>query len=217
MLREKTLVIVAKLPEDPRERNSMAAILAVEMARERQATIEAEAAEELAELCNGNLTAIRSEIEKLSTYAGPGQPIRRSDVAALVVSERKHTVWELADMLATRRRSDAFTFLDNLLKEGEAAPALVGGMTWMFRKLLEAQDLGPRADKWQARARLGMYPDTAEMALRQARRIPRTQLVEGLRALYDADSQLKSGLKNDRAVLEFLVARLTTAAPEPAL
>jgi hypothetical protein len=42
-------------------------------------------------------------------------------------------------------------------------------------------------------------------------------LVQGLRALYDADSQLKSGLKNDRAVLEFLVARLTSTAPESAL
>jgi DNA polymerase-3 subunit delta len=216
LLEDKALVIEAELPKDPEKRREMAAILAVEMARERQTPIEAEAAEELAELCNANLTAIRSEIEKLSTYAGPGQPIRRSDVAALVVSEKKHTVWELADMLATRRRSDALLFLDNLLREGEQAPALVGGMTWMFRKLLEAQDLGPHATKWQAASRLGTYPEKAQMALNQARKIPRNVLVEGFRALYDADSQLKSGVKSTRAVMEFLVTRLTGVVPGPA-
>jgi hypothetical protein len=49
--------------------------------------------------------------------------------------------------------------------------------------------------------------------LRQARKIPRRQLVNGLRSLYDADSRLKSGSDNDRAVMEFLVAGLTNSGP----
>jgi DNA polymerase III subunit delta len=214
LLLEKAVVVAAELPADAGERLRMAAELAVQMARERGSVIEPDAAEELADLCNCNLSALRSEVEKLATYAGKSQPIRRADVNELVISEKKYSVWELADILASRQRTRALLFLDNLLREGEQPPALVGAMAWMFRKLLEAQDLSPNMNSYQAAGKLQMRPATAEMAIRQARKIPRQQLVNGLRALYDADSRLKSsGSDNDRAVLEFLVAGLTNVGP----
>lgn len=209
MLLEKAIVVAAELPEDPQERARTAAMLAGQMAREQNATLEDDAAEELADLCNCDLGAIRSEIEKLSTYVGPGGPIRRADVEALVVSEKKYSVWELADVLATRQRGRAFQFLANVLQQGEAAPALIGAMAWMYRKLIEAQQLSPDTSSYQAAGRLGMRAATAELAIRNARKIPRRRLVEGLRALYDADSRLKAGSTNDRAVMEFVVAQLT--------
>ena len=214
LLAEKALVVSAELPEDAGERTRLAVALAVRMARELSAEIDADAATELVDLCNANLAAIRSEIDKLATYAGPGKAIGRADVTALVVSEKKYSVWELADMLATRDRKSALTFLGNLLREGEPAPAMVGAMAWMYRKLLEAQELGPHVSGGQAAGKLGMRFNTAEVALRSARKIPRRQLVEGLRALYEADSRLKSGA-DDRAVMEFLVAGLIGAALAP--
>jgi DNA polymerase III subunit delta len=208
LLTAKALVVETALPQDPEKRAHLAAALAVRMARERGATIEAEAAGELVDLCDANLAVIRTEIEKLSTYVGPHRSIGRSDVAALVVSEKRQSVWDLAEMLASRQRGRAMVFLDNLLSGGEPAPALVGAMAWMYRKLLEAQDLGPHVSPGQVAGRLGMRRATAETAVRQASRIPRHRLIEGLAALYDADSQIKSGSANTRAVLEFLVARL---------
>ncbi len=215
VLMQKALVVAAELPEDPEARLRMAASLATQMARQRKAPLDDDTAEVLADLCNADLAAIRNEIEKLATYAGAGQPIRRADVDALVVSEKKYSVWELADMLATGQRAKALAFLDSLLREGEAPPALVGAMAWMYRKLLEAKELSPSASGYQAAARLGMRPAAAEMAVRQAHKIPRQQLVDGLRALYDADSRLKSGAPDDRAMMEFLVAQLMTAKPAP--
>ena len=191
LLTQKALVVSAELPEDPEARLRMAASLALQMARERKASLDNDAAEILADLCNADLAAIRMEIEKLATYVGPDQPIRRADVDALVVSEKKYSVWELADMLATGQRAKALAFLDSLLREGEQPPALVGAMAWMYRKLLEARDLSPNASGYQAAARLGMRPSAAEMAVRQAHKIPRQQLVDGLRALYNADSRLE--------------------------
>ena len=209
MLLEQALVLSAELPEDPRERTRMAAMLAARMAGDRDSAIEGDAAEALADLCNCDLRAMQSEIEKLATYAGAGRPIRRMDVEALVVSERKYSVWELADVLATRQRARAFRFLANILQQGEAAPALIGAMAWMYRKLIEAQQLSPHTSPYQAAGQLGMRVATAEMAIQHARKIPRRRLVEGLRALYDADSTLKAGSTNDRAVMEFVVAQLT--------
>jgi DNA polymerase-3 subunit delta len=214
LLAEKALVLSAELPEDPSERARLAATLTLRMAREMGAEIDADAAAELVDLCNANLAAIRSEIDKLVTYAGPGKRIGVVDVTALVVSEKKYSVWELADMLAARDRKSALTFLGNLLREGEPAPAMVGAMAWMYRKLLEAKELPPHVSGGQAAGKLGMRFNAAEIALRNARKIPRTQLVEGLRALYDADSSLKSGA-DDRVVMEFLVAGLIGSGPLP--
>jgi DNA polymerase-3 subunit delta len=211
MLLEWTLVVAAELPADPRERARTAATLAGQMARNRDSAIEDDAAEELADLCNCDLAAMQSEIEKLATYAGAGRPIQRADVEALVVSEKKYSVWELAEVLATQQRARAFHFLANVLQQGEPAPALIGAIAWMYRKLIEAQELSSHTSSYQAAGRLGMRVATAEMAILHARKIPRRQLVEGLRALYDADSTLKAGSTNDRAVMEFVVAQLTAS------
>ena len=202
MLLEQALVVAAKLPEDAAERVRTAATLATQMARDQNSRIEDDAADELAELCNCDLAAMQSEIAKLATYAGAGQPIRRADVEALVVSEKKYSVWELAEVLAARQRGRAFQFLANVLEQGEPAPALIGTMAWMYRKLIEAQQLSVHTSSYQAAGRLGMRVATAELAMRRL-------LVEGLRALYDADSALKAGSTNDRAVMEFVLAQIT--------
>jgi DNA polymerase-3 subunit delta len=209
MLVESALVLAAELPEDPQERARVSSGMAIQMARELNTSMDNDAAEELAELCNCDLGAMRSEIDKLATYAGAGRPIQRADIEELVVSERKYSVWELAEVLAMRQRSRAFHFLTNVLNQGEAAPALIGTMAWMFRKLIEAQGLSPHTSPYEAAGRLGMRAATAGMAIQHAKKIPRRQLVQGLRTLYDADSWLKGGAKDDRAVMEFVVAQLT--------
>jgi DNA polymerase III delta subunit len=212
MLLAQAFVVAAELPDDPHERLRLAATLATQMAHEQNSRIEDDAADELADLCNCDLAAMQSEIAKLATYAGASQPIRRADVEALVVSGKKYSVWELAEVLAARQRGRAFEFLANVLQQGEPAPALIGTMAWMYRKLIEAQQLSPHTQSYQAAGQLGMRVATAELAIRHARKIPRRQLVEGLRALYDADSALKAGSTNDRAVMEFVLAQITASS-----
>ena len=83
MLVESALVLAAELPEDPQERARVSAGLAIQMARELNTSMDNDAAEELAELCNCDLGAMRSEIDKLATYAGAGRPIQRADIEAV--------------------------------------------------------------------------------------------------------------------------------------
>ena len=211
MFAEKTVVLAVELLNDPAERAKLAEVLAFEMARELGVELERDAAEELSEIFNGELAAIRTELEKLAAYVGERRGVTRADVELLAVSARKYSVWELAEMLASRQPSLALEFLDSLLREGEQPAQLLGALAWMYRKLLEAQELPAGATGWQAAGRLGMRPATAELAVRQARRFPRTQLTRGLAALYEADSRLKSGGTSQRAVMEFLVAQLASS------
>jgi DNA polymerase III subunit delta len=208
LLYEKVITVDCEPNEDGDVRLGLAVTMISEMVRELKIQLDPEAAQALAENTNAVLTRIRTELEKLATYAGDRKRITREDVEALVIADQKYSVWELADMLATGNRQSAMLFLESLFREGEQAVGMVGAMAWMFRKLIEVQDLPRGASEWDA-VRLGMRKNTAILALRCAPRIPREQLVSGVQFLSEADSQLKSGVAAPRAVLEFLIARLT--------
>jgi DNA polymerase III subunit delta len=196
--------------------NESAAALAGEMARKSGAEIDRDAAALLADILNHEPARMSVEVAKLTAYAGSGGRITTKDVEELVLAARKNTVWQLADMIASGKRDAALAFLDNLVREGEALPAIVGALAWMYRKLIEARELSASVNKYQAAGILQMRPDTAEMALRQARRISKSDLLAGLAALAEADSEVKSGNPNPRATLEFVIARLTSTAASAA-
>jgi DNA polymerase III subunit delta len=204
LLSEKGLIVELSIgPES-------AAALASQMAKELGAEIDRDAAAMLAEILNGAPARMRVEIEKLATYVK--DRITVADVEALVVAARKNTVWQLTEMLASRKRAAALALLDNLLREGEQPVMIIGALAWMYRKLIEARDLPAHFSGFQASRPLGMRPEAAETAVRQAHRIPKKDLLAGLAALADADSRLKSSNPDPRATMEFLIARLASSA-----
>ena len=208
LLSEKALTVQVGLGENPDQRNAAAVALAKSLVREQGLAFEPGAAEELAEAVAADLQRLKTEIEKLATYAGDHKIIRREDVSLMVISEKAATVWELADFLADRKPKPALEFLERLLRDGEEPIKLLGGIAWMYRKLIEASEV---TNSWQAARVLQMAPAKAELAVRNARQISRPRLLSGLRALQRADDRLKSGEKDSRAVMEFLIAELTTA------
>jgi DNA polymerase III subunit delta len=211
LLFEKSLVVQVDLGERQDERLSAAVALAKVMAKEDGVEFEKGAAEDLAESVSADLQHLKTEIAKLSTYVGGKKLITRHDVATLVISEKTATVWELADMLATRQSKRALDFLDRILREGEQPLQILGALTWMYRKLMEASEVRA-ANGWQAARALGMRPEQAEVALQSARKISKPRLLAGLKALQKADDRLKgSGSDQGRTVLEFLLAELTAS------
>jgi DNA polymerase-3 subunit delta len=212
LLVEKALVVQVGLGDDPAQRNSAAVALARALAKEQGIEFEPGAAEDLAECVAADLQRLKTEIEKLSTYAGDRKRIRREDVSLMVISERVATVWEMADMIATRQTRLALDFLDRLLRDGEEPLQMLGAMAWMYRKLVEASDLKGAVNGWQAARALQMNPEKAEAAVRNARKISKPRLLAGMRALQRADDRLKRGSEDSRAVMEFLITELS--APE---
>src|SRR5205823_10177323 len=130
--------------------------------------------------------------------------------------EKTTTVWELADLLATRQGKKALEFLDRLLREGEEPLQMLGAITWMYRKLIEASEVRGVTNGWQAARALGMRPEQAELALQNARKISRPRLLAGLHVLRSADDRLKGGGAEPRAVMEFLITELTTGEAKAA-
>jgi DNA polymerase-3 subunit delta len=203
LLAEKALVVQLTIGDES------AASLAAQMAKDLGTEMDRDAAALLADLVNREPARMRMEIEKLSSYVQERGRITAADVETLVVAARKNTVWQLADMLASSKRNDAMAFLSNLLREGEQPAGLVGALAWMYRKLIEARELPAGTNGFQAARQLSLRPEAAEAAVRNAHRLPKQKLVAGLVALAEADSQLKSANPDPRAMMEFLIARLT--------
>jgi DNA polymerase III subunit delta len=204
LLNEKALTVELTIDAES------AVALAAQMARDLGSEIDRHAAAFLAEILNGEPARMRIELAKLASYVEGRGCITTKDVEDLVEPARKNTVWQFADMIAGRQRAVALAFLDNLLREGEQPPAIVGALAWMYRKLIEARGLPATSRGFEASRQLGMRADSAETALRQAHRMSKGDLLAGLAALAEADSQLKSANPDPRAVLEFLIARLTS-------
>jgi len=211
LLMGKSLVVEAGLGEDADDRQAAAVTLARAIGKEEGVEFEEGAAEDLAELVAADLMRLKTEIDKLSTFAGERKLIRRTDVSAMVVSEKTTTVWELAGMLVSREPKLALEFLDRLLRGGDEPLRLLGGIAWMYRKLIEASEIKGAANGWQAARALGMGPEQAELALQNSRKIPKGRLLEGLRVLQKADDRLKGGREDARTVMEFLMTELTSA------
>ena len=202
LLADKALIVELEVTPEA------AVALAEQMATELGAKIERVAAAYLAEIVNAEPARIRMEIEKLAAYTQGASAITLKDVQTLVIAERRNRVWDLTEMLAGGRREKAFDLLENLLREGEQAPMIVGALAGTFRRLVEARDLPATTNKFQAAQRLRMPPDAAETAVRNAHRVPKKRLLAALSTLADADSQLKSSNPDPRALLEFLLVRL---------
>jgi DNA polymerase-3 subunit delta len=209
LLAEKALVVECGLGENAGERQAAAVALARALGKEQGVEFERGAAEDLAEFVAADLMRLKTEIDKLATHAAERKVIGRADVSALVISEKTTTVWELADLLAARQSKKAQEFLDRLLRDGEEPLQMLGAITWMYRKLIEASEVKGVSNGYQAARALGMRPEQAELALQNARKISKPRLLAGLHALRDADDRLKGSGAEPRTIMEFLVAQLT--------
>lgn len=209
-LAEEALVVEVGNSDDAGGRVAAAVGMAGALAKEKGIELEKGGAEELAELVSGDLLRLETELEKLATFAGDRKIITKAEITAMVISEKTTTIWEVAGFLAAQQPRQALEFIDRLFAEGEAALLMLGGITWMYRKIVEASELRGVSNGWQAARTLGMRPEQAEIALQCSRKIPKERLMNGLRALKTADSDLKRG-RDERITMEFLIWELSGA------
>lgn len=211
LLADKSMIVSMDLRDDVRGKTQDALPQIARMAQEAGVEFEPAAAAALADLLDGGLERIAPEVAKLAAYTA-GKRVTAEDVARLVVSAKSYTVWQLAEILATGDRRRAFEFLDSLIREGEEPAGLVGALTWMYRKLIEVQELPSGMNEYAAAGKLRMRPETVKLARQQSKALPRERLLRGIQALAEADSRLKSGNRAPRVVMEFLISELAPAA-----
>ena len=175
---EKPAALVACDP--PKGLRAIVAFVKQE-AKRRQISLQPGAAEALADAVGPQLLMLRQELEKAALHAGPGLPVSRHDVIAVVSDVADEPIWDLTDAIGEGRTPDALVILGRLLDSGAVAPVLLGSLASHFRKL--------------ARLRYGAsvagHPFMVRKLESQAQRYTRGRLVACLHAIHGADEALK--------------------------
>lgn len=198
--------------ESPDDRGAAAA--AAKFAQELSVRLDRETAEELVFVLGNDQGRLHAELRKLRTYVGEGGRVTPAAVEAVVSPARQFSVFDLADLLAERRRGDALARLRQLLEAGESPIGIVGLLAWLYRQLLQAQALPRNIPVWRAAQTLRAPRARVEGLLRQARKFSPEELRAAVGILLEADVALKSSPANPTAVLEMMVVRLTGAQLE---
>ncbi len=158
--------------------------------RSEGCTISSLATAKLIDFCDGDMTRINGETEKLIAYSGEGE-ISEEVVDALCVKETEYKLYEVVDFIASRRYDKAYeTFIEMLDSSGDGQKLFVS-LYYHFRKLLFASVSG-ESDGVLA-AHLGIKEYAVKKAREQARRFSVKRLKAVVDKLSEEDSLFKQG------------------------
>lgn len=157
---------------------------------------------------------LTNEVKKLAAAAMPATRITPELIEALVPSSREISNFDLTDYLIAGKKSRAIKALKKILDDGAEPLALLGLISYNFRRLLIAKEMmnrsAPRAEIASAVKLFGRGQDDF---LAAARRSETTKLAAALQRLAEADLAIKTskgggGPAGARMQIEMLVCEL---------
>ncbi len=173
--------------------------------------IDESALRHLASLVGSDLRVMTNEIAKLATAAIPANVIDVDLIDQLVTQTRELSNFDVTDHLIAGRAKQALTALQKILDDGAEPLALLGLISYNFRRLLAAKEMmAGGADRTEvARVAKLRYSDQ-ETFMAAARRADREMLFQVIRRLADVDLAIKSsigggGPAGSRMQIEMLV------------
>jgi DNA polymerase III subunit delta len=155
-----------------------------------------------------------NEVNKLAAAAMPSGVVSRELVEQLVPSSRETSNFDLTDHLVAGRKRQALGTLKKILDDGAEPLALLGLISYNFRRLLIAKDLMDRsAPRQEIASAVKLYGKGQDEFLAAARRSDRNRLVKALQRIAKTDLAIKtsiggSGPSGARTQIEILVCEL---------
>lgn len=174
------------------------AVIANEFAKKGK-QISAEAGQALYDYCNGYLTRIVSEVDKLAYFDIENPLVTKKLVDELVVKDEEFVVFELTTALGEKNGDKAIKLLDNLKKE----PGVLALITNHFRRMFFIS-ISDMQDKELA-SLLGVKEYAISKQRNQAKNYSKMQLKKIYALLEKVDFMIKSGAKLQESALYFLV------------
>ena len=208
-LREKTTAVeFARL--DDRQLTEMART----RIKEAGAEIEEPGLRHLIGLIGQDMRRLTNEINKLAAAAMPGKMITSALIDALVPNSRELTNFALTDHLVAGRRSHALAALKKILDDGAEPLALMGLISYNYRRLLMAKEMMSRGvDRREVANIAKLRYNDQEPFLAAARHANTKSLIHAIQRLATADLAIKtsmggSGSAGARMQIEMLVCEL---------
>jgi DNA polymerase III subunit delta len=176
-----------------------------------------ESAALIRDLAGDDLGLLEQELAKLSAFVGERKTIEIADVQALVGGWATETTWSIAGAVRRGDSGEALDLLNQLLDAGESAHKILGGLTFVFRRLAQAAlRAGQGGALDRALGEAGVFPRDLGESAAYLRRLGRAQAERLSSRLLEADGALKGAvIVPERQVLETLVVKLTGASGLP--
>lgn len=176
-----------------------------------------DAAALMLERAGSELALLDRELAKLASYVGERARIGVDDVRALVGGWKTDTTWQMLDAVRDGRIAEALVCLEKLLRAGEPAIKILGGINFVFRKFATATELSRTGTNLNsALKQAGILPFAVAPASNYLRRIGRPAAERIYRQLTTADEDLKGrSTLDEKTILERLLIELSGVQPQP--
>jgi len=174
-------------------------------------SISRDAASLIRELAGDDLGLLEQEVAKLSAYVGDRTVIEIADVQMLVRGWAIETTWSIAAAVRRGETGEALDLLNQILDAGESPHKILGGLTFVFRRLAAAVELaGQGAPLDRALGEAGVFFREVSESAAYLRRLGRAEAHRISERLLEADSALKGAvIVPERHVLETLIVKLS--------
>lgn len=209
LLREKTTAVEFALLDD-----AQLSKMARDRIKDADAEIDDGALRYLISLVGQDARRLANEINKLTTAVLPGKTITSSCIESLVPNSREASNFDLTDHLVAGRKTQAMTVLKKILDDGGEPLALIGLISYNYRRLMMAKDLMERGvDRREVANVVKLRYNAQEPFFAAARRASMNSLRRALQLLAQTDLAIKtsiggSGPAGARLQIEMLVCEL---------
>jgi DNA polymerase III subunit delta len=184
--------------------------------RELDSEIDDRTLKHLISFTGADARRLTTELTKLATAALPGKVIDIDLVDSLVTNVREISNFDLTAYLVAGDRPRALQTLEKILDDGTDPIALVGLLSYNYRRLLMVKDMMLRGvDRSEVARVVKLRFSDQEPFLAAARRADLRSLKKAVTRLAETDAAIKtsiggSGPKGARMQIEMLVCELAT-------
>lgn len=156
-----------------------------------------------------DLLRVRTELEKLRTFAGKQGLINDVQLDALLPLEPEPNIFNLIDAVAAGNPRQGMPRLQELLDAGEPEIKILITLARQIRNIAAALE-GRRTglNHRQLAALLGINPYVAEKSFVQSSRFSLSDLLQIMERLILADFRIKTGQRNPRLELELAIVEI---------
>jgi DNA polymerase-3 subunit delta len=156
-----------------------------------------------------SLRSLKNEIDKLFIFVGERPQITPEDVATVVGASKGYTIFELQDSIGRKDSKEAVKILERMLTLGQSPQLIIVMLTRFFNQLWKLSDLKLRQlpDSEIARE-IGIPPYFVKQYLDFRANFTTEQIEQNFKALLEADSVLKTTMRDAHLVLDILVISL---------
>ena len=178
-------------------------------AREEDAALTREAAEELLLRCGPDMYTLHHEMQKLACYVGGGNTINVDTVKELVASRVEESIFEMVDAIGEKDGAKAIGGIRQLLRQKQQPQQIIGMIARQFRLLYQVRGmLEAGTAREEIIKTLKIHPFVYKKISLQQQNFSGGQLVQAITRLADLDYLVKTGGGSFSELIETFILKL---------